>query len=296
MQSQIAKLFDDELFVVDIDEMPTIVSVQIFSKPEKTMCLNLQIFQDTIHMKTVIKCRSGNGSELLEKVQLLAKAIPGIKRIDLADVSKRQICTIDIDLAILSILTTGVSWYNHHGYVSRDHQMNIRHNQDVINQPFVVVMQYLGDKKKQELLAQSDSDESDDSYDSSDSDDSDEPKRGSVKHKQVINVGELLREQDSIYEQFMQELNASVPIASDITVKDYVQRLLNKVGKHDCAKETAILLNKLVNFMSGAIKYNRLLSLSVARSKHVGAGRKRKTKTRVAKHKYKHKHTAKSIS
>lgn len=291
MQSQIAKIFDDEIFVIDIDELPPLVFVQIFSKKENSICLNMHIFEDTIHVKTLIKCSSGTGSELLNKLHELAMAIPGITRIELVDVSKRQICSIDIDLAFLSILTSGVSWYNHHGYISQEHQMNARHNQMVINQPFVVIMQNIRDKKKQEVLAQSDSDDSDDSYSDdsdSDSDDSDDSDHRPFKSNPSVYQDDLMREQDLKYDQFMEELNAIVPIASDITVKDYVQHVLNSIGKHDCSKENAILLNKLVNFMSSAIKYNRLLSLSLPNSKkNRGAGRK--GKTRFIKHNYKHK-------
>ena len=84
----------------------------------------------------------------------------------------------------------------------------------------------------------------------------------------------------------MQELNANIAIVPDITVKDYVQRVLESIGKDDCSKENARLLNKLVDFISGAIKYNRMLQFSKLKSKSVGAGRKRKTRIVKCKHKH----------
>ena len=108
-------------------------------------------------------------------------------------------------------------------------------------------------------------------------------------HRQKVLVNRadvLMREQDLKYDQLMQELNANIAIVPDITVKDYVQRVLESIGKDDCSKENARLLNKLVDFISGAIKYNRMLQFSKLKSKSVGAGRKRKTRIVKCKHKH----------
>jgi hypothetical protein len=229
-------------------------------------------------------------------VHELAEAfVPPMTRIELVDASYRPICNVKIDLAILSILTTGMSWYHQHGYISRDHESAMQHNQHIVNKSFDKMMRdILVNKKKDfktnntkklliEQLADLDSDSDSDSGSDSGSDSEDD----SLERKQLIHdidhhaefLERGLKEQDSNHETIMQELNANVEMTPDITVKEYVQALLMSIGRHDCSRKKAILLQKLVNYVkdSDTIAYGRTLTKHVIRR---AGGKRRRMQTR----------------
>jgi len=283
LHERVAQIFDSNHFNVIVDETPHLI-VKIFSKTNST-CLDIHISENTFFVQSLMKCESGTGYELLQKLHDLAKIL-NISQIDLVDVSKRQICGIGIDLAILYVLTTGQSWYNHHGYISRQHQHDLKNNQSVILANFMKIMEIIHNAKKKD--AQSDSSEEDSSDDdSSDDDSSDEDSSDEDLVKRRLtskkNVTSLMQSQDLEYALLIRELNDVVPIDDQYTVQKYVKRILDSVKKKDCSKKNAILLNKLVNFISYAIKYNRVLSLTIPLSTHIGAGRIRKRKTTAMK-------------
>jgi len=96
-------------------------------------CFTLFINSDHIHIDNLSKCKF-KGSDSLKIVEKLAKSIPNINYISLDDSSDISISSseIDINLAVLKILTKGESWYNSHGYVSDD-KTEKEHNNLIIN-------------------------------------------------------------------------------------------------------------------------------------------------------------------
>lgn len=95
-----------------------------------------------LYISTIFKC--GEGMPLTRKVikfiEEMVKSNPAppwsrAKYIKLVDGSSIHVCTVDIDLRYLKILTTGESWYNSFGYKSVDHDANVAHNAVIINKP-----------------------------------------------------------------------------------------------------------------------------------------------------------------
>ena len=133
---QIHRIFNEKTFNVDIIENGS--NIQFFGKDKNNKkCINLTIDLDEkkIYINELERCNAGKGPLLLDKVDELARMIQGITLIELEDKSILPICGVNINLAILKILTKGESWYNSKGYygASRD---NETHNRQIINQSF----------------------------------------------------------------------------------------------------------------------------------------------------------------
>ena len=112
------------------------------------LCLEFK-FKQTERKETVLivsrihKCggdeRSGNA--LVKLIDELAESIPEVKYIELDDGSNITIYSdkvwgnIEVSLAHLKILTSGLSWYNSFGYKSLTHDDDILHNAQIINTP-----------------------------------------------------------------------------------------------------------------------------------------------------------------
>jgi hypothetical protein len=84
---------------------------------------------------------------LLKLIDKLAESIPRVKYIELQDGSSIHVCTVDIDLRYLKILTTGESWYNSFGYKSVNHDANVAHNAVIINKPMHWLLSELFDQE-----------------------------------------------------------------------------------------------------------------------------------------------------
>jgi len=74
------------------------------------------------------------GSKSLKKVEEVAKLLPiKINSINLMDASSINKCGVDLDLAIIKILTNGQSWYNSLGYYSDNYKDEIDHNKNILD-------------------------------------------------------------------------------------------------------------------------------------------------------------------
>jgi hypothetical protein len=134
--SQIRRIFNEETFNVDIIENDS--NIQFFGKDKNNkICINLTIDLDEkkIYINELERCNAGKGPLLLDKVDELARMIQGITSIELEDKSILPICGVNINLAILKILTKGESWYNSKGYYGASRE-NEKHNRQIINQSF----------------------------------------------------------------------------------------------------------------------------------------------------------------
>jgi len=117
-------------------------------KNGRNLCLEFEFIEDeddgstVLYISKIFKCSDGkyNTREVIKLIETMAKSIPAppwshIKYIKLEDGSSIHVCTVDIDLRFLKILTTGSSWYNSFGYKSLNHDADVEHNAVIINKP-----------------------------------------------------------------------------------------------------------------------------------------------------------------
>ena len=147
IMTQVASVFDPSMYDFEVSckihSLRAICDVKIVVKDIGSQCLYLQInigkTNKIIKINTLAKCANDTGPELLQKVNALAKLLD-VKTIELTDASLRNYCDTIIHLPILSILTTGSTWYNSQGYVSDNHDEIMRHNASIVDGPFVKLM------------------------------------------------------------------------------------------------------------------------------------------------------------
>jgi len=135
----LTQLFPPTKFVIGINgEGSEIVSVIITNKTKQdVICVKftIRVPERIIQLNSLLKCSDigddGAGTALLTKVETFAKQL-GITHITLDDESNINICGNQIDLAHFKILTTGMSWYNKHGYLSSRHSSDMTSNNEFI--------------------------------------------------------------------------------------------------------------------------------------------------------------------
>jgi len=120
------------------------------------LCLEFEFIEDgtVLYISKVFKCGDGKPltRDMIKMIENWAKTIQDppwslVKYIKLEDNSSIHVCTVDIDLRYLKILTTGESWYNSFGYKSLNHDANVAHNAVIINKPMDELLSELYDKK-----------------------------------------------------------------------------------------------------------------------------------------------------
>jgi len=88
---------------------------------DNNYCAQLQIYSDHIHINGLEKCGDITGSNILEMIERMAERMGNINYITIGDGSNLFLCPgiRGIPLATLKILTTGKSFYNSKGYISK---------------------------------------------------------------------------------------------------------------------------------------------------------------------------------
>ena len=134
LHETIEQVFLPSSFIVEVNEHNGEVVIKTLDGKE---CLFFNILPNLIYVDTVQKC-GVTGTEVLRKVEELAKLMPSVKEILLMDASKMSKCGIDIDLAKIKILTKGESWYNSLGYISAKGDTNAEKsiNEKIINMSY----------------------------------------------------------------------------------------------------------------------------------------------------------------
>lgn len=125
---------------------PNTVTVNNFSNKKQIIvnttddesCLTLDIYPHHIYVDTLAKCGITSGNQLLTMLDKLADRMSNIKYIELSDASEITICSTDINLYMLKLLTTGQSWYNSRGYFSNydDPKSEKSRNKKIINMKY----------------------------------------------------------------------------------------------------------------------------------------------------------------
>jgi len=130
-------------------------------KNGRDLCLEFEFIEDeddggtVLHISKIFKCSDDskyNTREVIKLIETMAKSILAppwsrVKYIKLEDGSSIHVCTVDIDLRYLKILTTGESWYNSFGYKSLNHDANVAHNAVIINKPMGWLLSELVDQE-----------------------------------------------------------------------------------------------------------------------------------------------------
>ena len=129
-------------------------------KNGRDLCLEFEFIEDeddggtVLYISKIFKCSDNMPltRKVINLIEEMAKSIPAppwsrIKYIKLEDGSSIHVCTVDIDLRYLKILTTGESWYNSFGYKSVNHDANVEHNAVIINKPMDELLPELYDQE-----------------------------------------------------------------------------------------------------------------------------------------------------
>lgn len=110
-----------------------------YERGDKSECLIFYFNYDLSYLYIVRLAKCGpnydlrTGTLLLNMVDALARLIPECKTISLEDASTVYRCAYDIDLASLTILLTGLSWYNRLGYKQPSYESDKKHNHGIRN-------------------------------------------------------------------------------------------------------------------------------------------------------------------
>ena len=131
--------FHIEMFVDALEDKTNICYKIKYPDEKKTSCLDFCFDDEFSHLYIywLSKCGSADdlrsGTLLLNMVDALAGLIPECKTIKLEDASTVSRCSYRINLAELTILLTGISWYNRFGYKQQSYESDKEHNHRVIN-------------------------------------------------------------------------------------------------------------------------------------------------------------------
>lgn len=121
----INQVFTKSIF--NINPFGTTISIKT---KDNVLCLSLYFYKDYIYITSLNKCGI-TGSNSLKKVEEVAKLL--LKSIKLMDASTINKCGVELDLAIIKILTNGQSWYNSLGYYSDNYKDEIAHNKNILD-------------------------------------------------------------------------------------------------------------------------------------------------------------------
>jgi len=132
----IQRIFPTDAFIITTQESSD-KHLQIDIKDQRQgSCVTFRIKEDSIYVAWLTKCDSGSGTALLHKVEQFAREI-GIFKIILEDASNVITpCYSVTSLRMLSILTTGKSWYNKLGYTSKNQDEIDSYNNSLIQNLF----------------------------------------------------------------------------------------------------------------------------------------------------------------
>ena len=124
------------------------------------LCLEFKFIEDEddgstiLYISSILKCGDDKPltRDIIKDIEIKCQTSPIppwslVKYIKLGDNSSIHVCTVDIDLRYLKILTTGESWYNSFGYKSLNHDADVAHNAVIINKPMHELLSELYDEE-----------------------------------------------------------------------------------------------------------------------------------------------------
>jgi len=132
----IQRIFPNSDFDVQIKESKDGYRQFLIIDKHQHSCVDFTIKEDLIYVDWLTNCSSGSGTTLLHKVEQIAIEM-GIFKIELMDASQITTpCNKGVSLQLLSILTTGKSWYNKLGYVCEQQSEIDSYNNSIIHMLF----------------------------------------------------------------------------------------------------------------------------------------------------------------
>ena len=132
----IERIFPNSDFNMQIKESKDGYRKILIIDKHQRSCVDFTIKEDLIYVDWLTNCSSGSGTTLLHKVEQIAIEM-GILKIELMDASQITTpCNKGVSLQVLSILTTGKSWYNKLGYVCEQQSEIDSYNNSVIQMKF----------------------------------------------------------------------------------------------------------------------------------------------------------------
>lgn len=132
----IERIFPNSDFNMQIKESKDRYRKILIIDKHQRSCVDFTIKEDLIYVDWLTNCSSGSGTTLLHKVEQIAIEM-GILKIELMDASQITTpCNKGVSLQVLSILTTGKSWYNKLGYVCEQQSEIDSYNNSVIQMKF----------------------------------------------------------------------------------------------------------------------------------------------------------------
>ena len=295
VEAKTREIFDASIFNVGTRKprasKPHMQEFTIKSK-DNSYCLRLwvDLEEGTLEVASLEKCNAGDagkGNALLHRVNELASSIPEIHSIKLYDASEITLCDVIIHFSTLRILTTGISWYNSHGYFSENRAENFEHNQSIITQPFDQML-LAALQKNLEIFMENNTREK-----------ITEIMRESALDMTSAYWAKRFKEHQDIltdYDNYMQTGLRNVQLQFDEitnndvftdvpptdTVRAYVTGVLHSIEGHSLRcdpvqRKRAELLKKIVDFMKSLIIYNNDLTKPVM---HRAGGKRRRMQTR----------------
>ena len=138
IKENILKLFP--MAIIDIDNFTAEVKIKCIDtlKSYKNLIGDIIefsiIYNDKIHIDTLLKCNQLSGHKNLEKIVelgIILKNIININKISLVDASTVILDGCDFSLSNLHILIYGISWYNKYGFISLSYEDELYNNKEV---------------------------------------------------------------------------------------------------------------------------------------------------------------------
>jgi len=293
VEAKTREIFDASIFNVGTrkNSQPHMQEFTIKSK-DNAYCLMLwfDFKEGTLEVGRLEKCNAGDagkGNALLHRVNALASSIPEIHSIKLSDASEITLCDVMIHFSTLRILTTGISWYNSHGYFSENHAENFEHNQSIITQPFDQML-VAALQKNLEIFMENNSREKITEI----------MRRSALVMTSAYWAKRFKEHQDILtdYDNYMQTGLRNVQLQFDEitnnnvftdvpptdTVRAYVTGVLHSIGGPSLTcdpvqTKRAELLKKIVDFMKSLIMYQDDLTKPVI---HRAGGKRRRMQTK----------------
>ena len=118
--------FPKEEYEIEIEDSP-FIKINITSKTE--WCSTFFINDKVLYLGELNQCNDKSGTVNLNKIKEYGKYLKSINIIDKIELyDSSTIYGKKISLSLLSILSTGMSWYNHFGFISKNFKQEEENN------------------------------------------------------------------------------------------------------------------------------------------------------------------------
>jgi hypothetical protein len=153
--SKMYSIFNPSIYEIFISNNTGDINLIINDKTDN-MCGNLIYYNNTneLFVNKIEKCNL-SGTQFLNNLDELANILQ-LEEIILEDKSniiiKCKKLKYKINLALLNILSTGISWYNSKGYISANYVNEIEHNSNIINLSMEELLKIINYKPYNDIL------------------------------------------------------------------------------------------------------------------------------------------------